>query len=228
MVSKQIIDTDAFLEMSISAQALYFHLVIRADDDGFVPNAKRTMRMINVNEDDFKILLSKRFILIFDSGVVVIKHWLLHNAVRKDMYKETQYIEEKNELKVKENKVYTEKRNEVVTNPLHRLGEVRIEEDRLGKTILVEEFKLASLLRDLIKENTPTFKEPNLQDWTDEVDKMVRLDKRTYEQIEIVIRWSQNDDFWQSNILSTKKLRKNFDMLVSKIKAGSQSQTVKI
>ena len=98
---------------------------MEADDDGFVSNPKRVMRMLNVGDDDIKILLAKRFILAFESGVVVIKHWLLHNAVRKDMYKRTQYIEEKKGLKIKDNGVYTEVRNEVVTPLLHRLDQDR-------------------------------------------------------------------------------------------------------
>ena len=125
MFSKQITASDAFVDMPVSTQLLYFHLNMEADDDGFVSNPKRVMRMLNVGDDDIKILLAKRFILAFESGVVVIKHWLLHNAVRKDMYKRTQYIEEKKGLKIKDNGVYTEVRNEVVTPLLHRLDQDR-------------------------------------------------------------------------------------------------------
>ena len=131
MFSKQITSSDAFVDMPSSSQLLYFHLNMEADDDGFVSNPKRMIRMINVGDDDLKILLAKRFILGFPSGIVVIKHWNLHNAVRKDMYKETQYLEEKKTLKTKDNKVYTELRNESVTEPLHRL-----DKDRLGKVRL--------------------------------------------------------------------------------------------
>ena len=89
--------------------------------------------MINVGDDDLKVLLAKRFLLPFESGVVVIKHWLLHNAVRKDMYKETQYLDEKKCLQIKENGVYTELRDETVTEPLHRLGQVRLDKVRIDK-----------------------------------------------------------------------------------------------
>ncbi len=133
MFSKQITSSDAFLDMPVSSQLLYFHLNMEADDDGFVGNPKRIMRMLGANDDDFKILLVKRFLLPFQSGVVVIKHWLLHNAVRKDMYQETQYLDEKKQLQIKENKVYTEVRNESVTNPLHRLDQDRLDKIRLGK-----------------------------------------------------------------------------------------------
>ena len=130
MFSKQITTSDAFVDMPISSQLLYFHLNMEADDDGFVSNPKRITRMIGANDDDLKILLAKRFLLAFENGVVVIKHWLLHNAVRKDMYVETQYLEQKNMLQIKDNKVYTEVRNESVTSPLHRLDKVRLDKVR--------------------------------------------------------------------------------------------------
>ena len=109
MFSKQIIDSDAFLEMPLSAQALYFHLSMRADDDGFVDNPKKIQRMVSASGDDLKLLIAKRYILIFDSGVIVIKHWRIHNTLKTDRYKETVYIEEKSMLDIKKNKAYTEK-----------------------------------------------------------------------------------------------------------------------
>ena len=134
MFSKMITASDAFVDMPATSQLLYFHLNMEADDDGFVSNPKRIIRMINVGDDDLKILLAKRFLLPFESGVVVIKHWLLHNAVRKDMYKETQYLDEKKRLQIKENGVYTELRDETVTKPLHRLGQDRLGQDRIERT----------------------------------------------------------------------------------------------
>lgn len=107
MFSKQIIDSDAFLDMPLSAQALYFHLNMRADDDGFINSPKKIQRLINCSEDDLRLLIAKRFVLKFDSGVVVIKHWLIHNYLRKDTYKPTNYIEEKSMLYTKTNKSYT-------------------------------------------------------------------------------------------------------------------------
>ena len=107
MFSLQIVDTDAFLDMPQSSQLLYFHLSMRADDEGFVGNPKRIMRMTGTGEDDLKVLLAKRFILGFESGVVVIKHWLIHNTIRMDRFGETSYREEKALLSVKENRAYT-------------------------------------------------------------------------------------------------------------------------
>lgn len=107
MFAKSIIDSDAFLEMPLSAQALYFHLGMRADDDGFVNSPKRIMRLVSCSDDDMKLLIAKNFIIPFDSGIVVIKHWRIHNYIRSDRYKPTTYTDEKKLLDVKENNAYT-------------------------------------------------------------------------------------------------------------------------
>ena len=108
MFAKTIIDSDMFLDMPLSTQSLYFHLSMRADDDGFINNPKKIQRMIGASDDDLRVLVMKRFILPFDSGVVVIKHWKIHNYIRNDRYKETVYQEEKALLELKENGAYTE------------------------------------------------------------------------------------------------------------------------
>lgn len=107
MFAKTIIDSDAFLDMPLSAQALYFHLSMRADDDGFVNNPKKIQRMIGAAADDLNLLAIKRFVIPFESGVCVIKHWRIHNLIRADRYKETVYTEEKSRLHTKGNKAYT-------------------------------------------------------------------------------------------------------------------------
>lgn len=89
MFSKTVIDSDTFLEMPPTTQNLYFHLSMRADDDGFVNNPKKIRRMVGANEDDLKLLLAKGYIIAFESGIIVIRHWRLHNYIRKDRYKET-------------------------------------------------------------------------------------------------------------------------------------------
>lgn len=108
MFTLQVVDSDAFLEMPQTSQLLYFHLSMRADDDGFVGNPKKIMFMIGSKEDDFKVLISKRFIIGFDTGVIVIKHWRMHNYIAKDRYNETTYIEEKSKLMLKDNGSYTD------------------------------------------------------------------------------------------------------------------------
>lgn len=107
MFNIKIVDSDAFLDMPLSTQALYFHLNMRADDDGFVGNPKKIQRLIGASEDDLKLLIAKRFLLVFEDGVIVIKHWRIHNTIRQDRYSKTLYIEELNQLKLKDNKAYT-------------------------------------------------------------------------------------------------------------------------
>jgi len=152
MVSQDIINTDVFLTMPTSSQALYFHLIMRADDDGFVQPIT-VLRSVGSQEDDLKILLAKRYILSFESGVVVVKHWLIHNLIRADMYKETTYLKEKQTLGLNEYGAYTELRDgvseinkieapawlkkrrktkpesvctDIGTQSVHRLGKVRL------------------------------------------------------------------------------------------------------
>lgn len=107
MFSKTIIDSDAFLEMPLSTQALYFHLSMRADDDGFLNNARKIQRIIGASDDDLKLLIMKRFIIAFDDGIIVVKHWRMNNYLRKDRYTPTVYQDEYAMLSVKENGAYT-------------------------------------------------------------------------------------------------------------------------
>ncbi|ARU47570.1 hypothetical protein [Sulfurospirillum diekertiae] len=107
MFARTIIDSDIFLDMPISAQCLYFHLGMRADDDGFVNNPKKIMRMINARDDDMRILFVKSFIVGFESGVIVVAHWRIHNYIQKDRYKPTNFCQEKALLYVAENNVYS-------------------------------------------------------------------------------------------------------------------------
>ena len=107
MFSQQITESDAFLDMPLSAQALYFHLGMVADDDGFINSPKRVQRVIGANDDDLKLLLAKNFIIAFDTGVVVVKHWKINNYIPKDRYTPTVYEDEKAQLFEKPNRAYT-------------------------------------------------------------------------------------------------------------------------
>jgi len=107
MFSMQIVDSDAFFELPLSSQALYFHLGMRADDDGILNNAKSIARSIGATNKDFEILVSKKFIINFDNGISVIKHWKVNNYIAKDRYRATTYLDVKKALKTKENGVYT-------------------------------------------------------------------------------------------------------------------------
>lgn len=138
MFAKTIIDSDAFLDMPLSAQALYFHLAMRADDDGFINNPKKIQRMVGASDDDCKLLLLKRFVLAFESGVIVIKHWKIHNYIRSDRYKPTIYEEEKALLEEKENKAYTEADTLGIPDGYQMDTQVRLGKVRLGKESLGE------------------------------------------------------------------------------------------
>jgi hypothetical protein len=107
MFNLDIVDTDVFLDMPQSSQMLYFHLGMRADDDGFV-SPKKVMRLAGANHDDLQVLIAKRYVLQFDSGVVVIKHWPLNNYIQKDRYKPTTYVKEKESLMFNEFGAYSE------------------------------------------------------------------------------------------------------------------------
>ena len=145
MFAKTIVTSDAFLDMPLSARCLYFTLGMFADDDGFVNNPKSIMRQVGACTDDLNILLAKRFILAFESGVIVIKHWRIHNYIRNDRYKETKYIEEKSTLMLDDKGAYTECIQDVCgldtsgIPPVSKMDtQVRVGKDSLGKVSLVE------------------------------------------------------------------------------------------
>lgn len=138
MFTQKIIDSDPFLDMPLSTQALYFHLNMRADDDGFVNNPKRICRTIGASEDDLKLLIVKRFAIGFESGVLVIKHWRMHNTLRKDRYNPTQYQEEFARLDVKDNNAYTEKPVEVSATTWQPNGNQLAPQYSIDKISIVE------------------------------------------------------------------------------------------
>ena len=148
MFSKSIIDSDAFLDMPLSTQALYFHLSMRADDDGFINNPRKIQRIVGCGNDDIKLLIAKQFIIPFESGIVVIKHWRVHNYIQKDRYKPTMYIEEKAQLDIKPNKPYTIKNdgeNDMDTSCIKDVSDmdtqVRLGKVRLGKVSIEGEIE---------------------------------------------------------------------------------------
>ena len=128
MFNNLVIGNDDFLEMPDSAQNLYFHLSMQADDDGFVDNWKSIMRMTGKKEDDLKILIAKSFVIPFDTGVIVIKHWRLNNYIQKDRYKETIHIFEKAQLLTDENNVYN-----LDTNCIHSIDKIRLDKNSIDK-----------------------------------------------------------------------------------------------
>lgn len=141
MFAKTIIDSDAFLDMPLSTQALYFHLSMRADDEGFINNPKKLQRMIGASDDDLKLLILKNFIIPFESGIVVIKHWRIHNYIRGDRLHETKYVEEKVLLSVKENGAYTLRQSNDSQLADSRYTEVRLGKDSIGKDSIGDKSK---------------------------------------------------------------------------------------
>lgn len=133
MFAKTIIDSDAFLEMPISSQCLYFHLSMRADDEGFINKPKTIMRMIGAKDDDMHVLVARKFIIPFETGVVVIKHWKIHNYIRNDRLHETKYQDEKARLLTDENNSYTLCQTSDGQLVDSCPTEVRLGKDRLGK-----------------------------------------------------------------------------------------------
>lgn len=146
MFSKTIVLSDAFLDMPISTQGLYYNLGMEADDDGVVSNPKTVIRMCGASKDDLDLLISKRYILSFPSGIVVIKHWRMNNYVKNDRHKRTSYIEELDTLTVDDRGAYTERKDGDLSvldkrwikdgynmETQDRLGKDRLGKDRIGK-----------------------------------------------------------------------------------------------
>jgi hypothetical protein len=171
LFSTEIVDSDAFLDMPISTQALYFHLGMRADDDGFV-NPRKIMRTVGASDDDLKVLLGKRFLLTFNSGVVVVKHWLIHNSIRKDRYHETKYLDEKNTLFIKENKAYTDMATKGQPIGNHLVPEVKLSQVKLIKN----SSKKNSPLKEELKDKNKPMKTYNENDFSDSEETIIDSD----------------------------------------------------
>ena len=133
MFSRKITESDQFLDMPMSAQSLYFHINMQADDDGFVGNVKTIKRMIGASDDDLKLLIAKQFLIPFETGIVVIRDWKIHNYIQKDRYTETFYQQEKAQLETVENKQYQKMDTECIQNVSSLDTQVRLGKDRLGK-----------------------------------------------------------------------------------------------
>lgn len=146
MFDKTITNSDEFLEMPDSSQNLYFHLSMNADDDGFVNSWKSIMRMTGHKEDDLKVLIAKQFIIPFDSGVIVIRHWRINNYLRADRYVETKFKDELEQLELDDNLVYQRS-----TNGIHSIDKNSIDKKRIvykAKKPTLEEVKEYCLERN--------------------------------------------------------------------------------
>ena len=193
MFAKSIVLSDVFLDMPLSARCLYFTLGMLADDDGFVGSPKAIMRQCGASEDDMKLLFQKRYVLGFESGVIVIKHWKINNYLQKDRYRRTTYIEELETLSLDEKGAYTENnktvciqnvytdKNSIDKNSIegrHKYGEY--------KHVLLTDEQYNKLLTDLGQKN--------LEEYIKKVDEYCQQYGKSYKDYNLTIRkWFKND-----------------------------------
>lgn len=151
MFAKKITESDAFLDMPSSTQMLYFHLSMNADDDGFVNNPKKIQRMCGASDDDFKLLIAKSFVILFESGIIVIKHWKMHNYIQSDRYRPTDYVDEKSMLGVKKNKAYTLDESKMYTKCIQ---DVSVGKDSIDKDSKDKDIKEKDIDKSISKKKT--------------------------------------------------------------------------
>lgn len=251
MFSLKVIDTDEFLDMPTSSRLLYYDLSMRADDDGFVSAPKKVLRMTGASIDDLKILTSKGFLIPFESGVCVIKHWRIHNYIQKDRYTQTMYKEEFSKLKTAENGDY-----ELLDTKCIQVGHEMDTQVRLGKDRLEEEleignnhkcekddnhhsmikydvdhqyYKIAIFIRQKIllindKAKVPKDDPSSMSKWSDDVRKIVELDKRTLAEFQELTEFAFKSDFWSTVIQSPAGFRKNWDKMFAQMKRPASSK----
>ncbi len=241
MFSLNVVDTDRFLDMPASAQALYFHLGMRADDDGFVSSPTKILKMIGAAADDFKLLLAKGYVIRFDSGICVITDWKLNNYLRSDRHTATIHTKEMLLLSGNDNGSYKLCLPDGIPSGNQTGGTLATQysigkgnnttssppSDSTKKNPIVAVFCddsdaviLSKLLYDHIARNDPKSKQPNFQTWAKDADLLLRIDGRTKTEVAEVIAWCQADSFWKSNILSMKKLQKQFPALLLRMRGN--------
>lgn len=195
MFSKKITDTDSFLDMSLSAQALYFHLNMGADDEGFVDNVKKIQRSIGASNDDLKILIGKGFLIPFESGVVVIRHWRIHNYIQADRFQATIYQDEKEQLEFDKSKIASIKpldqciQNVYKMDTQVRLGEDSLDKDRLDKVNnLYSGENGKKSLSQIIKSSSVKINDRQIQ----QIQEYIGLDNMTVEMIEYAVQLTED------------------------------------
>ena len=183
MFDKTITNADDFLEMPTSSQVLYFHLSMNADDDGFVNNWKSIMRMVGAKDDDLKVLVAKQYIIPFDSGVIVIKHWRINNFLRKDRHIETKYQKELSMLQINDNQEYW------LTNGQPRIDKKRIDKNSIDKYIYGE-FKNVKLT----KEEYEKLKKANLLPYIEKLSSYIASTGKRYKShYATILNWSRKE-----------------------------------
>lgn len=222
MISKKITDTDAFLDMPLTTQALYFHFLQNADDDGFVGNPNSIMRKVGASKNDYDLLMVKRFIIVFDSGICVIKHWRIHNYIQKDRYVPTTFIKEKAQLETEENGAYTECIQNVSNlYAQYSIGKDSIVEDSIGKDSIEGEraptrepvHSKAQAIVDLFNGLCPSLSKVTVLSTSREKAITARLKEFTVEQFTTVFKKAEASKFLTGQ--NGKAWRANFDWLIN-------------
>ena len=212
MISKKITDTDAFLDMPLTTQALYFHFLQNADDDGFVGNPNSIMRKVGASKNDYDLLMVKRFIIVFDSGICVIKHWRIHNYIQKDRYVPTTFIKEKAQLETEENGAYTECIQNVSNlYAQYSIGKDSIEGERAPTREPVH--SKAQAIVDLFNELCPSLSKVTVLSTCREKAITARLKEFTVEQFTTVFKKAEASKFLTGR--NGKAWRANFDWLIN-------------
>ena len=221
MFSIKIVDSDLFLDMPLSSQCLYFHLSMRADDDGFVDNPKKIIKIIGANEDDLKILITKGFVIVFERGIIVITHWKINNYIRSDRRKETMYVEEKQSLTQTENGAYIKVENlgipndnQVSTTCPHSIGKGRLDKISIDKG-RIEQATQVSLYGEYKNIRLTDEEYQNLQDklqgytsmMIEKLSRYIKSTGKTYQDHYVtILNWYEQD----KEKLSQKKDSKTY------------------
>ena len=195
MFSRKITETDHFLEMPLSSQALYFHLNMGADDEGFIDKAKTIQRTIGASDDDMKLLIAKGFLIPFESGVVVIRHWRIHNYIQADRFQATIHQNEKEQLEFDKSKIASIKpldqciQNVYKMDTQVRLGEDSLDKDRLDKVnnLYSGEDEKKSLSQ-IIKSSTVKINDRQIQ----QIQEYIGLDNMTVDMIDYAIQLTED------------------------------------
>lgn len=190
MFSRKITETDHFLEMPLSSQALYFHLNMGADDEGFIDKAKTIQRTIGASDDDMKLLVAKGFLIPFDSGVVVVRHWRIHNYIQADRFQATIYQNEKEQLDFDKSKIASIKTLDQCIQNVYKMDtQVRLGEESLDKVnYLYSGEEKEKSLTQIIKSSSVKINERQIQ----QIQEYIGLDNMTVEMIDYAIQLTED------------------------------------
>ena len=199
MFNVDIVGSDAFLDLPHTAQALYFQLGMRADDDGFVGNPKTIQRIAGTKASDLELLVKKRFLIQFPSGVVVIKHWKINNQIQKDRYTPTVYTEEYQSLYIKDNKAYTEMDKGCVQSVSKMDTQISLDKNRLDKNSIGKEKRAHGFFANVLLTDDEMQKLaveiPNYEDYIERLSHYIESSGKKYKShYATILSWHRKDD----------------------------------